>query len=627
MFSDTTNQPSFRELELDKRILKTLEESGYKVPSPIQAEMIPRFLAGKDVIGQAQTGTGKTAAFALPILQKVVPGAAKPQALVLAPTRELAIQVSEAFMKYASGLEGVRIIPVYGGADYSGQIRKLKRGVHVVVGTPGRVIDHINRGTLDISELKYLVLDEADEMLKMGFIEDVEWVLAQTPDTRQVALFSATLPEQVRRLARKYMDSPDEVTIESRTTTVENTRQRYWMVQGINKLDALSRILERDDYDSVIIFVRTKMATIELSESLNARGFEAAAINGDIPQNQRERIINQLRSGRVKILVATDVAARGLDVDCITHVINYDIPFDTESYIHRIGRTGRAGRKGEAILFLSPRQRRLLYEIEDSTNQEIEPMDIPTVSEINDIRVERFKQKIKDTLLKGGIEFNTRLVEMFHQETEVPLLDVAAALATMAQGDSMFLLKEKPIREKKNREDRKRDRNRSEGRRREIVELSDEEGMATFRVEVGHADGVRPGNIVGAIAGETGIKSSSIGRINIFHEFSTVDLPQDISDKKLTRLKRAKIVGCELQISKVEEAFELEENRSRRSSENKRSDNRRSDRRDRRPGRSRDKRGGSERHAEGGLSYRKKGRRSGEESRNKNRDKNRRRRR
>ncbi len=357
MSSDTPALPSFYDLALSKPVLKALDEVGYETPSPIQAEMIPCVMSGADVIGQAQTGTGKTAAFALPLLSRIDLKKKKPQVLVLAPTRELAIQVAEAFQRYASHIKGFHVLPVYGGQDYRGQLQQLKRGVHVVVGTPGRVMDHMRRGTLMLDELDCLVLDEADEMLRMGFIDDVEWVLEQTPDERQVALFSATMPSVIRRIAQKHLNNPQEVTIKTPTTTADTIRQRVWMVSGVHKLDALTRILEAETFDGMIIFVRTKITTADLAEKLKARGYEAAALNGDIAQKQRERTIMQLKSGKLDILVATDVAARGLDVQRISHVINYDIPLDTEAYVHRIGRTGRAGRKGEAILFASPREK------------------------------------------------------------------------------------------------------------------------------------------------------------------------------------------------------------------------------------------------------------------------------
>ena len=362
--SEETNLPSFSELGLPDYLLRTLASVGYESPSPIQAATIPPLMAGRDVLGQAQTGTGKTAAFALPILAKLDMKQFKPQALVLAPTRELAIQVAEAFQRYAQQIPDFHVLPVYGGQGYGAQLHGLARGTHVVVGTPGRIKDHLARGTLDLSQLKVVVLDEADEMLRMGFIDDVESILQKTPDTRQVALFSATMPAPIRRIAQTHLKSPEEVTIRSSTSTVKAIRQRYWLVSGVHKLDALTRILEAEAFEAMIVFARTKLGTEELAERLQARGFAAAAINGDLIQAQREKTIARLKEGQLDILVATDVAARGLDVERISHVLNYDIPYDSEAYVHRIGRTGRAGRSGDAILFVTPRERHLLRAIE-----------------------------------------------------------------------------------------------------------------------------------------------------------------------------------------------------------------------------------------------------------------------
>ncbi|MGB5677281.1 MAG: DEAD/DEAH box helicase, partial [Gammaproteobacteria bacterium] len=382
----TNTVTAFDQLALNKPLLAVLNEVGYETPSPIQAQTIPLILQGKDVLGQAQTGTGKTAAFALPLLSRLDLKQKDPQVLVLAPTRELAIQVAEAFQKYASHMKGFHVIPIYGGQDYRGQIRALQRGVHVVVGTPGRVMDHMRRGTLKLGKLSALVLDEADEMLRMGFIEDVEWILEQTPPHRQIALFSATMPQQIRRIATEYLNEPEQITIKSKTTTVDTIRQRFWPVSGVHKLDALTRILEAEPFDAMIVFVRTKIATSELSEKLEARGYASAPLNGDIAQTQRERTITQLKNGKLDIIVATDVAARGLDVERVSHVINYDIPYDTEAYVHRIGRTGRAGRQGDAILFVAPREKRLLSAIEKATRKKIEIMELPTTELINDKR-------------------------------------------------------------------------------------------------------------------------------------------------------------------------------------------------------------------------------------------------
>ena len=416
---------SFRELNLIEPLLQTLDAVGYETPSPIQAATIPLLLAGKDVLGQAQTGTGKTAAFALPLLSQIDLKKTLPQVLVLAPTRELAIQVAEAFQRYAAKLKGFHVVPIYGGQDHRRQVQLLQRGVHVVVGTPGRVMDHMRRGTLKLEGLTTLVLDEADEMLRMGFIDDVEWVLEQIPKTRQIALFSATMPAVIRRIAQKHLHDPQEITIKVTTMTASTIRQRYWMVSGLHKLDALSRILEAEAFDAMIIFVRTKTATTELAEKLEARGYSTAALNGDIVQNLRERTIGQLKSGKIDILVATDVAARGLDVERISHVINYDIPYDPEAYVHRVGRTGRAGRPGDAILFVAPREKRLLAAIEKSTRQKIDPMELPTTEVINDKRVADFKQRISDTLATEELGFYYQLLEQFQHEHNIPALEIA----------------------------------------------------------------------------------------------------------------------------------------------------------------------------------------------------------
>jgi len=439
--SETPPAPAaFSDLGLSGPLLQALAEVGYESPSPIQAATIPPLLEGRDLLGQAQTGTGKTAAFALPILSRLDLAKTKPQALVLAPTRELAIQVAEAFQRYAAKLPGFHVLPIYGGQSYGPQLGGLKRGTHVVVGTPGRVIDHLERGSLDLSQLTTLVLDEADEMLRMGFIDDVETVLKKTPPERQVALFSATMPAPIRRIAQTYLREPVEIAIRAKTTTAANIRQRYWYVSGLHKLDALTRILETESFEAMIVFTRTKQATEELAGKLQARGFAAAAINGDIVQAQRERTIQQLRDGQLDILVATDVAARGLDVERISHVLNFDIPYDTEAYVHRIGRTGRAGRSGEAILFVTPREKRMLQAIERATRQPIEEMRLPTVEAVNDRRVAKFKQRIADALAGEELGPFRQLVEQFEQEHDVPARDIAAALARLAQGKEPLLL-------------------------------------------------------------------------------------------------------------------------------------------------------------------------------------------
>lgn len=539
---------SFSFLNLGDSITRVLVELGYETPSPIQAEAIPVLMAGQDVLGQAQTGTGKTAAFALPTLARIDPKLDKPQALVLAPTRELAIQVAEAFQKYATYIPGFQVLPIYGGQGYGPQLSALRRGVHVVVGTPGRVIDHIEKGTLDLSKLRVMVLDEADEMLRMGFIDDVETILQKTPETRQTALFSATMPAPVKRIAKTYLRSPVEVTIAAKTGTAENIRQRYWLVSGMHKLDALTRILEAEPFDGMIVFARTKLGTEELASKLQARGFSAAAINGDINQQQRERVIEQLKKGQIDILVATDVAARGLDVDRISHVVNYDVPYDPESYTHRIGRTGRAGRSGEAILFITPREKNLLRVIEKATRQPVSPLTLPTVAAVNEVRVQRFKDQISQALAQDDLGPFREVVEAYEREYNIPAVEIAAALASMARGNTPLLLTKKdrevqPVEEFEGKPRRAR---------KERVQREPEAGMRTYRIEVGHQHGVKPGNIVGAIANEANISSNKMGRIEIYDDFSTIDLPDGLPKGLIEKLKKVKVAGQEIRIASDE---------------------------------------------------------------------------
>jgi ATP-dependent RNA helicase DeaD len=662
----------FRDLNLDPAVLQALTDVGYEMPTPIQAATIPPLLAGADLLGQAQTGTGKTAAFALPVLSKIDTGRAQPQALVLVPTRELAIQVAEAFQSYAAHMKGFHVLPIYGGQSYTPQLKGLKRGAHVVVGTPGRIMDHMKRGTLDLSGLSFLVLDEADEMLQMGFVDDIEWILEQTPPTRQVALFSATLPSAIRRIAQKHLKKPVEITIQSKTSTAANIRQRYWLVSGLHKLDALTRILEAETFDGMLIFVRTKLETVDLSDRLQARGFDAAPLNGDIPQQQRERTVNALKAGKVDIVVATDVAARGLDVERISHVVNYDVPYDSESYIHRIGRTGRAGRKGEAILFIAPRERNMLRIIERATRQQIEQMSLPSIADVNEQRVSRFKQRITEAVTAGEGAVFRELIEEFEREQSIPAIDIAAALASLLQGGAPLLLPEKPERQERfeggergdggagrhgrgdargdsrgnARRDTRGDRFESAPRKHRGADRGDrsagpagggadrgardasagggdrgaghggrnadrgdraashsgpgaehgDRGAAhagfiashgdrgagpdlgadrgadrgdrregppsrkprgapkgiefeTYRIEVGHTHGVKPGNIVGAIANEAGLEGRHIGHVDIREDHSFVDLPEGMPKEIFRSLKKVRVVGRELQIA------------------------------------------------------------------------------
>jgi ATP-dependent RNA helicase DeaD len=555
----------FSDLNLSAPLIKALKEVGYESPSPIQAATIPLLLDNLDVLGQAQTGTGKTAAFALPILSRIDIKQTTPQALVLAPTRELAIQVAEAFQTYAAHIPGFHVLPIYGGQSYGPQLSALRRGVHVVVGTPGRVIDHLDKGSLDLSRLKTLVLDEADEMLRMGFIDDVERILQETPESRQTALFSATMPSAIRRIANTYLREPKEVTVAAKTGTAENIRQRYWLVSGMHKLDALTRILEAENFDGMIIFSRTKLGTEELAGKLQARGFSAAAINGDIQQAQRERTIQMLKDGKIDILVATDVAARGLDVDRISHVVNYDVPHDPESYTHRIGRTGRAGRSGEAILFITPREKNLLKSIERATRQPIGMLELPTIQAVNDVRIAKFKEQISETLAQGELEQFQSLIEDYEREQNIPAIEIAAALAKMARGNVPLLLdkkqqattswEERPVRQASfDRPDRPERAERPERgdrfpKKERIVRAADP-GMQTFRIEVGYQHGVKPGNIVGAIANEGGVDSKHIGRIEIYDDYSVLDMPQDLPADVLEHIASIKVAGQQLRISR-----------------------------------------------------------------------------
>ncbi|MFU8896244.1 MAG: DEAD/DEAH box helicase [Gammaproteobacteria bacterium] len=543
------DQPSatlFTELGLSTQVLAAIAAVGYEAPSPIQAATIPVLLAGRDMLGQAQTGTGKTAAFALPMLSRIEVRKGPPQGIVLVPTRELAIQVAEAFQRYASKIKGFHVLPIYGGQSYGPQLASLQRGAHIVVGTPGRVMDHLKRGTLDLGGVNCLVLDEADEMLQMGFVADIEWILEQTPPARQVALFSATLPGPIRRIAQQHLHDPVEVSIKSKTSTATNIRQRYWVVSGVHKLDALTRILEAEPFDGMLIFTRTKVATVELAERLEARGFAAAALNGDMQQKERERTVARFKGAKLDILVATDVAARGLDVERISHVVNYDVPYDTESYVHRIGRTGRAGRSGEAILFITPRERNMLRAIERATRSPLEQMELPTFADVNEQRVARFHLRITDTIAAGHAEPFISLIEEFEREQDVPAVEIAAALASLLQGGSPLLLKEgtegPAAGDSRPRADRDRAAPRSQAR------LADED-TETFRVEVGYAHGVKPGNIVGAIANVAGLEGWQIGHVDIREDHTFVGLPKGMPAVVMQELAKTRVAGRVLGIS------------------------------------------------------------------------------
>ena len=551
--------PTFADLGIDKRVLRALTDVGYENPSPIQAATIPALLEGRDVVGLAQTGTGKTAAFAVPVLSRIDLKQKTPQALVLAPTRELALQVSEAFGRYAAHLTGLHVLPIYGGQGYGVQLSALRRGVHVVVGTPGRIMDHLEKGTLDLSELRYLVLDEADEMLKMGFADDVETILASTPDDKQVALFSATMPPQIRKISQKHLNDPVEITVKNRTRTAANITQRYLMVSYPQKLDALTRILEVENFEAMIVFVRTKQVTEQLAERLRARGFSAVAINGDIAQVQRERTINQLRDAKLDILVATDVAARGLDVDRVSHVVNFDIPTDTESYVHRIGRTGRAGRSGDAISFVTPRERHLLRAIEKSNRQPLTQMQLPTVDDVNETRVARFRDGITEALGSDQLGFYRDLVQAYEHEHDVPAADVAAALAIIGQDDRPLLMEPEaaqPTRvfdgtgEKKSgawdhEKGRRRDGggDRPERGARPRRGARSDKPLTTYRISVGKRHRVEPRQIVGALANEGGLDRGDFGLIDIRGDHSLVELPVDLPQTTLSALETTRISG------------------------------------------------------------------------------------
>ncbi len=549
MSTESSEPPTvtFADLGLGDRVLKSLREVGYESPSSIQERTFPPLLEGRDLVGLAQTGTGKTAAFALPILERLDISQKSPQALVLAPTRELALQVCEAFERYAAHLRGVHVLPVYGGQGYGVQLSALRRGVHIVVGTPGRIMDHLDKGTLDLSELRYLVLDEADEMLNMGFADDVERILADTPETKQVALFSATMPATIRRLAAKYLHDPVEITVKGKTATAANITQRYLIVSYPQKVDALTRILEVENFEGMIVFVRTKNETETLAEKLRARGFSAQAINGDVPQQVRERTVTQLKSAKLDILVATDVAARGLDVDRISHVVNYDIPTDTESYVHRIGRTGRAGRKGDAISFVTPRERYLLKHIEKATRQPLTEMQLPTVDDVNVTRLTRFDDQITAALASPQVGFFRDVIGHYVREHNVPEVDVAAALAVVLQGDTPLLLEPEPPRPARERGSRER-KERATGGGRSRREPSGP--MATYRISVGKRQKVEPRQIVGAIANEGGLSRSDFGAIVIRPDHSLVELPATLSEETWAALRQTRISGKLIELTR-----------------------------------------------------------------------------
>lgn len=562
MFSENSAPSLFSDLGLSKELLKALTAQGYEAPTQIQLKIIPPVLAGRDVVGQAQTGTGKTAAFALPLLSRIDLKSSKPQVLVLAPTRELAIQVAESFKNYGKFLKKLNVLPIFGGQDYAIQLKQLSKGAQIIVGTPGRVMDHVRRGSLKLETISNFVLDEADEMLNMGFLEDVKWLLERIPEQRQIALFSATMPTSIRRIARKYLQDPMEISIKGRTATAHSINQRYLVTDGYGrKLEALRRLLEVDKVDGMLVFVRTKIQTVELAEQLSALGHSCAPLNGDIPQIQRQRTVDQLKSKKIDILVATDVAARGLDVERISHVLNFDIPFDTEAYIHRIGRTGRAGRSGEAILFVHPREKKALYGIEKVTRQKITEMAMPTVKAINIKRAEAFKQRITDTLLETDLEFYLKLIADYRKTYDVDDDLLTAALAHMVQGKTPLFLEEKQENPRQNRMQSARDRSprkheKKNGYKKRTSSIPDK-GMERYRIEIGKLHGVKPGNIVGAIANEADISSKFIGRITINEDHSTVDLPYSMPTDTFQLLKRVRINDRKLDISRQQMSLDV----------------------------------------------------------------------
>ena len=590
MTDNQETQKGFKELGLSSAILKPLDKLGYEVPSPIQQATIPPLLEGKDLIGQAQTGTGKTAAFALPLLANLDLKRDSPQVLVLAPTRELAIQVAEAFQRYASGMDGFRVAPIYGGQEISPQIKKLKRGLHVVVGTPGRVMDHMRRGTLKLNQLSCLVLDEADEMLQMGFIEDIEWIMEAVPKESQIALFSATLPAPIRKIARRYMKDPVEIAIEQAKATTSKIRQRYWMVSGLHKMSALTRILEVEIYDAILIFVRTRTMTTDLATKLESQGFSAQPLNGDMTQAKREATVAQFKKGKLDILVATDVAARGLDIDRIRHVINYDIPHNVEAYIHRIGRTGRAGRSGDAVLFVAPRERGLLRQIERTMDGQLEAMDLPTAENVYDVRVQRFKESMSQALTSDKLGHYRDIVESFRQEQNMAALDIAAALAQMLHVENPLDIardekkKKKPAKKKKGSSSREssepRDRGASIDRSEKRVKEYDKDFVAKpgkkkkkgqrgfrmdrYRIDVGEKDGVLPTDLVTIFSDAAGLDRKHVGTIDISKDVTFIELPEGMPNEVRRELQNIEIAGKKSNFALASPTFQSHHEKKRR---------------------------------------------------------------
>ena len=565
----TDIQTTFADLGLNAELLESLNGMGYVKPSPIQLECIPHLLAGRDVLGMAQTGSGKTAAFSLPLLHNIDPTVKAPQILVLAPTRELAVQVAEAMTEFAKHMRGLNVVALYGGQRYDVQLRALRQGPQVVVGTPGRLLDHLKRGTLDLSNLRGLVLDEADEMLRMGFIEDVETIMAQIPEGHQTALFSATMPEAIRRITKRFMKDPQEVRIQSSMTTRPDISQSYWTAYG-RKTDALTRFLEAEDFDAAIIFVRTKNATLEVAEALERSGYNSAALNGDMNQALREQTLERLKDGRLDILIATDVAARGLDVERISLVVNYDIPMDAESYVHRIGRTGRAGRAGRALLFVENRERRLLRNIERTMKLTIPEVELPNAELLGERRLAKFAAKVQQQLESSDLEQYRALLAKMQPEDELDIETLAAALLKMAQGERPLIVPadapQRPRSQFRDRDERREggrgdrpERGPREPRseaagdrpRRERRDVGD---MEVYRIEVGRDDGVEVRHIVGAIANEGDISSRYIGNIKLFGTHSTIELPKGMPGDVLSHFTRTRILNKPMNMQLIGDA-------------------------------------------------------------------------
>lgn len=566
----SSNEKTFRELGLSEPLLRALDELGYEKPTPIQAASIDPLMEGRDILGQAQTGTGKTGAFALPLLNAIDHTQNTPQILVLAPTRELAVQVAEAFSSYAKFMKGFHVLPIYGGQSMYQQLQALRRGPQVIVGTPGRVMDHMRRGTLKLDTLRALVLDEADEMLKMGFIDDIEWILEHTPEERQLALFSATMPEQIKRVANKHLREPAQISIAASHTTVESIEQRFVQVSQHNKLEALVRVLEVENTEGIIIFVRTRNSCVELAEKLEARGYAASPLHGDMNQQARERAVDQLKCGKLDILIATDVAARGLDVERIGHVVNYDIPYDTEAYVHRIGRTGRAGRTGMAILFVTHREMRMLRTIERATNSRISPMKVPSPETVAERRLSRLGEQVAEVVANESLDFMEAAVAQLCQQLEVDTDKLAAALLQLVQKERPLQLPPMQERQRDNRDER----GGREGRERrprptaemlgsaEALKDNPDVKMCRYVIDVGRENGVGVGNIVGAIANEANIDSRYIGQIQLFDSVTTVDLPDGMPKDVLQHLKKVRVCGRPLNIREVTENMTFEDSGS-----------------------------------------------------------------